>query len=295
LAASRSLITDPLLDLLQNVSAELVAIDKAAIRAASGLFRRGTEIFIANLPKHKTAMQLEAAIALRQSGMTPVPHLVARNMESAAEFAALMRGLSEQAGVNSALVLGGDRDLPLGPYQDSLQLLNSGHFERYGFKKIYIAGYPEGHRHISDAALALARSQKLAAAAARGLEVTLLSQFCFDSQPIIKWVRGLRAAGVTAPYRVGVAGPASKAALIKFAMLCGVGPSLRALQSREQMASNLLRGETPEGLLRDVARARKEMASLNIDGAHFYTFGTLSKVSEWLNTMDPSGHLTRTP
>jgi methylenetetrahydrofolate reductase (NADPH) len=279
---------------LQNLSVELVAIDKASIRAAGALFRQGTEVFIANLPKHRAGKQLEAAIELRRSGMTPVPHFVARNFESTAEFESLMNGLSQQAAVDTALVLGGDRDQPLGPYSESLQLLDSGLFEKHGFRKVYIAGYPEGHRRITDAELALARDRKLAAAAARGLEVTLLSQFCFDSRPIIEWVRGLRAAGVSTPYRVGVASPASKAALLKFALLCGVGPSLRALQGREQMASNMLSGETPESLLRDVAVARNEMAGLNIDGAHFYTFGSLAKVSEWLNTLDPSGSLKRT-
>jgi hypothetical protein len=70
---------------------------------------------------------------------------------------------------------------------------------------------------------------------------------------------------------------------------------VRALHSREQLAGNLLSGETPEGLLRDVALARNAMPGLNIDGAHFFTFGSLTKISERLNAMYPSGSLTRAP
>lgn len=287
--ATPAQLADPLARFLENISVEIVSIDKASIEAAGKLFKAGTEVFIASLPKHKALKQIEAAIDLRKSGLTPVPHIVARNIADKAELESLIRGLTQHAGVDSALVLGGDRDKALGSYDDSLQLLETGLFEKYGIKKIYISCYPEGHQRISNEKLDAARAQKVAAAASRGMDVTLVSQFCFDPKPIIEWAKTLRRAGITVPYRVGVAGPASKAALVKFALLCGVGPSLRALQERAGMARNMLAGETPEALLREVATAQEEFPELKIERAHFFTFGSLAKTAEWMNTLDKSG------
>lgn len=290
--AAPAQLADPLARFLEKISVEIVSIDKASIEAAGKLFKSGTEVFIASLPKHKALKQIEAAIDLRKSGLTPVPHIVARNIADEAELESLLRGLAHHAGVDSALVLGGDRDKSLGSYDDSLQLLETGLFEKYGIKKIYISCYPEGHQKISNDKLDAARAQKMAAAASKGMDVTLVSQFCFDPKPIIEWAKTLRRAGITVPYRVGVAGPASKGALVKFALLCGVGPSLRALQERAGMARNMLAGETPEALLRELVTAQEELPALNIEGAHFFTFGSLAKTAEWLRSLEESGRWT---
>ena len=165
--ATPTQLRDPLLKLLDNFSVEIVSIDKASIEAAGKLFKAGTEVFIASLPKHKATQQIEAAIDLRQSGLTPVPHIVARNIADEAELESLLRGLTHHAAVDSALVLGGDRDTPLGRYNDSLQLLETGLFEKYGIKKIYLSCYPEGHPRISNEKLEAARADKLKVATTR--------------------------------------------------------------------------------------------------------------------------------
>ena len=277
-----SQLADPLPRFLGSFSVEVVSNDTASIASAGKLLPPGTEVFIANLPKHKAEKQIDAAIALRESGLIPVPHIVARNLASQKELASLLRGLNQHAGVNSAFVLGGDRDQAVGDFDDSLQLMETGLLEESGIRQLYLAAYPEGHARISHERLADAMSGKLSAAADRGMAVTLVSQFCFDATPIIAWTRAVRAAQIHVPYRVGVAGPASKAALLKFALLCGVGPSLRALKERDNMARNMLTGETPEALLRAVASAQMAQPVLNITGAHFFTFGSLAKTSEWV-------------
>ena len=274
--------------LLQGFSVEVVSLDKASIRTAEAFLKPGTEVFVAGLPKDRITKQVEAAVELRAGGMVPVPHIVARNIVNRVELDSLLAALSRDAGVGSALVLGGDRDRPAGDYQSSLQLLESGLFEQNGIRRIHIACYPEGHKRIDDARLASAMAEKLAMAADRGFDSALVSQFCFDARPILAWTRALRLAGVTAPHRVGVAGVASTTALVKFALMCGVGPSLRALQERHDMAKKVLGGETPERVLRVVAREREENPSLAISGAHIFTFGSLAKTIEWIRSL-PEG------
>ena len=56
--------------------------------------------------------------------------------------------------------------------------------------------------------------------------MAIATQFGFEAGPVIAWADRLRAAGITLPVHIGVAGPAKLQTMLKFAMACGVGPSL---------------------------------------------------------------------
>ena len=62
-----------------------------------------------------------------------------------------------------------------------------------------------------------------------GLQVHIVTQFCFEGEPIVAWLKRIRAMGVHLPVRIGLAGPAGIATLMRYAMHCGVGNSIRAL------------------------------------------------------------------
>ena len=111
--------------------------------------------------------------------------------------------------------------------------------------------------------------------------MTLVSQFAFDSVPIIAYAKRIRAQGVTVPFRVGVAGPADRGLLIKYALICGIGNSLKMLQKRSDLAVNTLSGETPESVIRELAVAQAADPSLGLSGIHFFTFGSLAKSANW--------------
>ncbi|MBU6444669.1 MAG: methylenetetrahydrofolate reductase [Alphaproteobacteria bacterium] len=268
--------------LLKNYSAEVTTHDRASLDAAGALLPRGTEVFIAALMKDDPDRHVAAAMKVRQGGLEPVPHIVARNLRSKADLDSLLARLAGEAGVERALVLGGDRDKAAGEFESSLQLIETGLFQKHGIKRIAIGCYPEGHPRIPGAALDEARAAKLRAAEQAGLDVLLVSQFCFDAQPILSLARHMRALGCNAPFRVGVAGPADRATLVKYAVICGVGASLRALKERQNLAKNMLSGETPEGVLSKVAAAQNDEPSLGISSVHFFTFGALANTIKWV-------------
>ena len=267
--------------LLQNYSAELTARDHKSIAAADQL-PAGTEVFVASLPNDTVEDQVAACVKLRQAGVTPVPHVVARNIHSAAEMDQILARMVGEAGVDRALILGGDRDDPAGDFDSALQLIETGLIQKHGIQKIAISCYPEGHPRIADAVLEEARATKLIAAEKAGLDVTLVSQFCFEAKPIIALTERMRALGVTAPYRVGVAGPAKATTLIKYAMICGVGASMRALKERQSLTRNLLTGVTPEDLIKELAEAQAANPALGLSGIHFFTFGSLANSIKWI-------------
>ena len=271
-----------LASLLGNYSAEVTAGDRKSIDAAKTMMVPGAEVYITSLASHPIHRQITVASELRAAGLIPVPHVVARNLRDRNELDLLLRRLTSEAGVDRALILAGDRESPAGDLTSSLQILQSGLLTKYGIGKIALSWYPEGHRRIAESEIAAARSAKLAFAAAHGLEVVLVSQFCFDSAPIVESARKMRAAGVNVPLRLGVAGPASRAALLKYAMICGVGASLRTLRERPE-ARSLIVGETPEDLLTEVAQAQAADPTLGIQGVHFFTFASLVETVRFVN------------
>jgi len=267
--------------LLRTYSTEVLARDHRSIEAAPDLLPRGAEVFIAAAPGESIDQRIAAATQLRNAGLTPVPHIVARNIATLEDADRVIGRLQDEAGVDRVLALGGDRDRPAGELHCSQQLIESGVFQRRGVGQLFIACYPERHPRIADQVLEDARQAKLRIAADAGLEVTLISQFCFEAAPIVALARRMRAQGAKVPYRVGVAGPADRAALVRYALMCGVGASLRALERRQALASNLLAAETPEALLAEVGAAQMQDPALNIAGVHFFTFGGLARSVGW--------------
>lgn len=279
-----------LAELLNGYSAEVTTRDTKSLSAAQDILPPGTEVFVASLPKDRPDRQITVSTELRAAGLTPVPHIVARNIADRTALDGLLERLAREAGVDRALVLGGDRDVPAGVFDSAQQLLETGLFERYGFRRILISAYPEGHPRIADTVLDRARADKLALIAAAGIEAELVSQFCFESAPVIALAEKLLRSGCTASLRVGVAGPADRAMLVKYAMICGVGPSLRALKERQNLARTMLSGETPDIMLAEIAAECRNRPDLPISGVHLFTFSSLVKTAAWA-----AGHLGRTP
>jgi methylenetetrahydrofolate reductase (NADPH) len=267
---------------LPDYSAEVTTPDRKALDAAASRMPPKARVYVAALPKDSPDRQIEVCAQVRELGLIPVPHIVARNIEDRAAFDRLLGRMNREAGVDRALILGGDRDVPAGDFDCSLQLIESGLLEKHGIGKIAIGCYPEGHPRIADDVLEKALLGKVAAARAAGLELILISQACFESAPIVRFLRKLRAQGVGERVRVGIAGPAKRSTLVKYALICGVGASLRALRERQSLAANLLSVETPEKLIRELEDAAEAEPGLNIWGVHFFTFASLTNTIDWV-------------
>lgn len=270
-----------LADLLRTYSVEITAHDEKALKAVESTLAPGTEVFIANLPDERAEVLVAAALRVRRAGLEPVPHIVARNLKSRDDLDGMLASLVRDAGVSTALILGGDRDRQAGNFENALQIIETGLLEAHGIRRIAIGCYPEGHPRIPDEVLWQALRAKLDAAARVGLETVLVSQFLFDPQPLIEFARALRREGIDAPLRVGVAGPADRTKLIRYALRCGVGASLRVLRERGSLARNVLAGETPDTLLGAAAVAQKEEPELGMAGVHFFTFGDPAGSARW--------------
>jgi methylenetetrahydrofolate reductase (NADPH) len=212
-----------------------------------------------------------------------VPHVGARHLESASQLSHLASALVVQAGVDRILIIGGDSDKPAGPYDSSLAVMQTEVFQRAGVTRIAVAGFPEGNPNIPDNLLDEALTAKVKFAQTGGLQVSIVTQFCFKSDPIIAWLQRLRAKGIDVPVRVGLAGPAGVLTLVRYAMRCGIGNSLHALTENPAFAK-LLTEKGPEPIIRGIAGSLAgDQESLAIAGLHFYVFGGFKKTVDWIN------------
>ena len=203
---------------------------------------------------------------LRKSGLEPVIHIAARRIGAAADLRNLLTGLHGEADVRRLLVIGGDVD-PTGPFPDALAVIQKGGLRDAGIEEIGIGAYPEGHPRIPAARLEAALDEKIATALALGLRVHIVSQFSFSPERILAWLSQLRASGIPWPVKVGLAGPTSVPALLRYAHRCGVNASLRGLMSGA--AAGLIGHVGPDRIIETLDAAD----NLGDIAPHYFSFG----------------------
>jgi methylenetetrahydrofolate reductase (NADPH) len=265
--------------LLAGASMELCSRDPAEIDACAGLVEPGTAVYISMPPGQTWHATVALAARLRRCGFRPVPHIVARRIASRAVLDEYLARAVGEAGVDSALVIAGDNGRASGPFDSSLTLLEDGVFQRHGIVRVGVSGYPEGHPQIATAALDVALAEKKNLARRTGLDLHVVTQFCFEAEPVLSWTTRMKAHGL--PVHVGVAGPASLPRLLRYAALCGIGNSVRALKARPHAIARLMIETGPETMLRQLARR----AGPPISGIHFFSFGGLVRTARWLHAV----------
>jgi methylenetetrahydrofolate reductase (NADPH) len=272
--------------MLRGYSIEVNPSDSRIVDAAVSRLDPDTEVFLSWIPGTDPMGKVAPAARLRRAGLFPVPHIGARHLENAAQLEQLAARLAGEAGVDRVLIVAGDREKPAGPYDSSLTVMQSGAFQRAGITSIAVAGFPEGNPNVPDAVLAEALAEKVRFARSAGLQLSVVTQFCFETQPIVDWLRGIRAAGIDVPVRVGYAGPAGLLALTRYAIRCGVGNSVRALTEKPSFA-RLLIDKGPEPLIREFASeagpGNGSALPPGVAGLHFYVFGGFNKTVDWIN------------
>jgi len=114
--------------------------------------------------------------------------------------------------------------------------------------------------------------------------MAIVTQFAFESAPIVAWCDRLRAEGVDLPVHLGVAGPAKLQTLIKFAVACGVGPSLKVLQKRAKDVSKLLLPFEPTELVQALAAHKAAHRDFAVEKLHFFPLGGIKTNTTWTAT-----------
>ncbi|MGY6535075.1 MAG: methylenetetrahydrofolate reductase [Pararhodobacter sp.] len=268
---------------LQGFSIEVMPRTAEKIDDFRALLPAGTRVYIAHIDGTPIDDMVATAARLRAEGFEPMPHFPARiiaDRPMLADWIARYRG---EADVRQALLLAGGIDRAQGAFHSSMQLLESGAFD--GFERLHVAGHPEGNRDIdpdgSDRLVMEALRWKQAFAQRTDAQMALATQFCFEPRPVIDWANRLQAEGIALPIHIGVAGPAKLQTLIKFAIACGVGPSLKVLQKRAMDVSKLLLPFEPDSFVGALAAHKAGNPGFGIEAVHFFPLGGIRPTTDW--------------
>jgi methylenetetrahydrofolate reductase (NADH) len=250
----------------RRFSLEATRPSSVEITKLADILPRGTPIYLTAVSTQDTRELVTAAATLRKSGLEPVAHIAARRLAGADMLQELLTRFHGEADMRRLLLIGGDVDTP-GVFADALAVIQKGRLREAGIEEIGIGAYPEGHPRIPAGRLEAALDEKIAAAAALGLRVYIVSQFSFSPECILAWLKQLRACGIDKPVRVGMAGPTSMPALLRYAKRCGVAASLRGLVSG--VASALV-GHVGPGPIIEMLSAASGLGDV---APHYFSFG----------------------
>jgi methylenetetrahydrofolate reductase (NADPH) len=270
-------------ELVSGGSLEMGAHRPQDAREIAALLPAGTPVYVNHLPRHRLLDTLPTLVAGREAGLEPVPHIAARRIRDRAELNAYLARATADAGVRKALILGGDEPQAAGPYADGAALIREGSLAGHGLREIGLPGYPEGHPRIPAAALESAFAEKRALAAAQGLGTWVVTQFSFAPARVLEYCARMARSAPEVPIYVGLAGPTSPVALLRYAQRCGVSASLRALRSQGMDAVRLVTHTDPVDQLAALARYCASHADCNVVGIHLFTFGGVAASADWIN------------
>jgi methylenetetrahydrofolate reductase (NADH) len=276
---------EELIALVDGYSIETTPATAAKVDSFKALLPAGTRVNVTFLPGTDYNDTVATAERLRREGMVPVPHIAARSIPSKAALETYLGRLRDEAGVEEALVIGGGVTTPLGPFDASMQLLETGLFRQFGIRRVGIAGHPEGTPDIAPDEVRKATLAKARWALDTGIDMYLITQFCFEAAPVIRWIHDLRGAGIHLPVRIGVPGPASIKTLLRYAQECGIGPSMRVITRQAKNVAKLLTVQAPDALLAGLAEFKASDPSDQLAGIHLYAFGGFAKTCHWFNAV----------
>jgi len=270
---------------LEGYSIEVMPRTAEKIEDFRDLLPKGTRVYVAHIEGTPIDEMVATAKRLNNEGYPVMPHFPARIIKDKASLADWIARYQGEAGVDQALLLAGGVDKPHGDFHSSMQLLETGLFDKAGFKRLHVAGHPEGNKDIdpdgSEKNVMEALRWKQAFNNATDAEMALATQFCFEAAPVIKWADALKAEGIDIPVHIGVAGPAKLQTLIKFSIACGVGASLKVLQKRAKDVTKLLLPFTPDQFISDLAAHKAANPDFNITKVHFFPLGGIKTNATW--------------
>ena len=283
---------------IDGFSIEVMPRTAEKIEDFRAILPKGTRVYVAQIEGTPIEDMVATAKRIAGEGFAVMPHFPARIIADEAELGDWIARYQGEAGIDQALLLAGGVDKPYGKFHCSMQLIETGLFDKAGFKRLHVAGHPEGNKDIdpdgSDQNVMDALRWKQAFSARTDAEMALATQFCFEAKPVIAWVDRLQREGITLPVHIGIAGPAKLQTMIKFAMTCGVGPSLRVLQRRAKDVAKLVLPFTPEEILTELAVHKARNPDFGISQVHFFPLGGIKKTAEFTNEFGAAVPMSRT-
>ena len=270
---------------LDGYSIEVTPNAAAKIDNISDVLPHNTRIYIAHIEGPQIEDMVKTAKKITDEGFVPMPHFPARIIQNENVLSEWINQYANEANVEEALVIAGGANKPYGNFDSSIQLIETGIFDKANFKRIHVAGHPEGNKDIdsdkSNKNVNEALSWKNEFAKRTDAKIAIATQFCFDSNTVIKWANDIHAMGIDLPIHIGIAGPAKLQTLLRYSIECGVGASIKILQKRALDLTKLLMPYEPTTIISELAEYKENHNNFNIEQVHFFPLGGTKTTAKW--------------
>ena len=271
---------------LNGYSIEVTPNAAAKIENFAEVLPVNTRIYIAHIEGTPFDEMLTTAKKITNEGFIPMPHFPARIIEDKDMLESWLSQYSEEANVQEALLIAGGSKEPAGVYDSSIQIIETELFDKYSFKRLHVAGHPEGNKDIDKDSthtnVNKALSWKNEYAKRTDAQIAIATQFCFDSGAIIQWANSLIDMNIDLPVHIGIAGPAKLQTLIRYSIECGVGASMKVLQKRAKDITKLLLPYEPTSVISELAEYKSQNPDFNIEQVHFFPLGGTKTTANWV-------------
>ena len=268
-----------------NWSIEVTPVGATKIDSFADVLAENTTVNVTFLPGSDPLDTIAISKRLADEGMNAVPHIAARSLQDRAQLDDLLKRMTAEANVREVLVIGGGVDKPVGEFDSTMQVLNTGLIQKYGITTIGVSGHPEGSPDISDDQLADAIAHKNKFARKEGLSLYMETQFCFDADAVLAWERRIRLAGSQLPIRIGIPGPATIKTLFRFAQISGIGPSMRFITKQARNVAKLMTVQAPHELLAGLSAGIAADEHCLLQHFHYYPFGGFAKTAAYADAV----------
>jgi len=271
---------------LNGYSIEVTPNAAAKIENFAEVLPANTRIYIAHIEGTPFEEMLKTAKKITDEGFIPMPHFPARIIKDKDMLDSWLSQYSGEANVQEALLIAGGSKEPAGVFDSSIQIIETELFDKYGFKRLHVAGHPEGNKDIdkdnTHTIVNKALSWKNEYAKRTDAQVAIATQFCFDSEAIIQWANNLIDMNIDLPVHIGIAGPAKLQTLIRYSIECGVGASMKVLQKRAKDITKLLLPYEPTSVINELAEYKSQNPDFNIEQVHFFPLGGTKTTANWV-------------
>ena len=242
---------------LKDFSIEVTPKAALKIENFSDYLPSKTLIYIAHIEGTPIDDMVQTAKKITDQGFLAMPHFPARIIKNKNVLGEWITRYQNEAGVENALLIAGGSNKPYGEYDSSINLIESELFDKANFKRLHIAGHPEGSKDIdpdgSSKNVDEALSWKNQFSNRTDASMAITTQFCFDSSSVIDWANSIKSSGIDLPIHIGIAGPAKLQTLLRYSIECGVGASIGIIQKRAKDLTKLLLPYKPTEIIKDLA------------------------------------------
>ena len=280
------MVSENIENFLNDFSIEVTPNAAKKINQFSDYLSPGTLVYIAHIEGTPIEETVETAKKITNQGFKAMPHFPARIIKDRNMLGDWIARYQNEAGVENALLIAGGANKPYGDFDSSIQLIESELFDKAGFKKLHIAGHPEGSKEIdpdgSTTNVDEALSWKNEFSKRTDASMAITTQFCFDSNSVIEWTNNIKKSGIDIPVHIGIAGPAKLQTLLRYSIECGVGASIKILQKRARDITKLLLPYKPTQIISELAEYKASNPDFNIEKVHFFPLGGVKQVSKFV-------------